>query len=576
MTLENPAQTWKPANFGKQSLYLLINIKPPVTPQVGRIGHSTTGGVERPQNQRPSTRVVYGQQVTLPVGRQGDKTKSTCNSFLRLKLTLANDVETNPGPQISITTQNVSGMKDINKSRRIFNNAYKDLRAEIAIVGLQETHIDETHEQRITHQWRHQAIISPSTGNAKGTILPYNENSFDLVNETDKDPEGRWASLTATKADTTYLFCCVYGPNNQHRTFYQALIETINNKVRNHQVNAIFILGDLNLNLNRNDRRIPADKRNATNDIRSLMYNESLTVLSDPSKHTWQRGNNHSTIDFIIGPKHYKNCTKTANTWGKEISDHAAITCQITQQEAKRANIPRINLEFTEDDELSDLFRDELKRIIDQTDNTNWNPHTQLEFVKTAIRSAAAFVEGIYKNKFNNQLKDSQIRLNQLHMDLDHIDLTEEDKNRTNEAILQEKTINDELLERRSKYLANRARLNWIEKGEKNNKYFMNIIKANGTKQMINELNINGESVTDHKTFPGHIHKFYNKLYNNEGNKNHIDEYLQSITVNELNDEDNRDLSKPITLAELTNTLRTTSGTTPGPDGIGNQVYKIC
>jgi len=60
------------------------------------------------------------------------------------------------------------------------------------------------------------------------------------------------------------------------------------------------------------------------------------------------------------------------------------------------------------------------------------------------------------------------------------------------------------------------------------------------------------------------------------GDNTHIDEFLESIETEKITEEDNRNLTKPITLNELTMTLRSSSRTTPGPDSIGNQVYKIC
>jgi len=133
-----------------------------------------------------------------------------------------------------------------------------------------------------------------------------------------------------------------------------------------------------------------------------------------------------------------------------------------------------------------------------------------------SIRTVAAHAEGIYKNKFNKQLN----RLDTLHKKLDQtndIITTQE----INEQSAIEKNSNNELLERRGKYLANRARLNWIEKGEKNNKYFMNLIKSNSNKQSINELIINDTSTKDQESFLGHIFDFYNYLYNNTGDKTH-------------------------------------------------------
>jgi len=62
----------------------------------------------------------------------------------------------------------------------------------------------------------------------------------------------------------------------------------------------------------------------------------------------------------------------------------------------------------------------------------------------------------------------------------------------------------NESLERRSKYLAQRARIQCTEKGEKSNKYFLNLIKTQNTKQEINSLIIDNTETNDRESFKTH------------------------------------------------------------------------
>jgi len=193
--------------LGKQTTFATITSSRKATPFVGRVGQTLSGGVERPNVKRPSTRVVYGHQIISSVERQRNKFASICNCYLRRILLQANDVETNPGPTIQISTHNISGMRNLDKCRRILNNANKLNKGEILIIGLQETHLDNTHVNRLNLQWRLQHIMSPSEGNAKGTLLLYDERNFETIITKGSDPEGRWALIIANKNDTTYLFC---------------------------------------------------------------------------------------------------------------------------------------------------------------------------------------------------------------------------------------------------------------------------------------------------------------------------------------------------------------------------------
>jgi len=147
--------------------------------------------------------------------------------------------------------------------------------------------------------------------------------------------------------------------------------------------------------------------------------------------------------------------------------------------------------------------------------------------MKQSIRSAANHTEGIYKRKFNDELKQDQTEYNLLNI------LYNKNKNISSEDEIQRiltgfDTVQNQFnksLERRSKYLAQRARIQWTEKGGKSNKYFLNLIKAQNAKQEFNSLVIDNVENYDRKT--------------------------------------NTMLNRQLTLAEITDTLRKSAGTTP-------------
>jgi len=60
-----------------------------------------------------------------------------------LLLILAHDVETNPGPDIEIHSYNARGLKEYEKLKRLLNYFNKTLSKHIGIVFLQETHLNQ-------------------------------------------------------------------------------------------------------------------------------------------------------------------------------------------------------------------------------------------------------------------------------------------------------------------------------------------------------------------------------------------------------------------------------------------------
>lgn len=64
------------------------------------------------------------------------------NHYYKLKLTISNDVETNPGPKLSIYTYNAKGLAEYSKLKRLLNYIYKANKSETNVWFLQETHLD--------------------------------------------------------------------------------------------------------------------------------------------------------------------------------------------------------------------------------------------------------------------------------------------------------------------------------------------------------------------------------------------------------------------------------------------------
>ena len=68
--------------------------------------------------------------------------KNKYNHFSRI-LRLANDIETNPGPKVSIQMYNVRGLKEYNRTKKILNHFHPILRQGLGIAVIQETHLTE-------------------------------------------------------------------------------------------------------------------------------------------------------------------------------------------------------------------------------------------------------------------------------------------------------------------------------------------------------------------------------------------------------------------------------------------------
>ena len=136
------------------------------------------------------------------------------------------------------------------------------------------------------------------------------------------------------------------------------------------------------------------------------------------------------------------------------------------------------------------------------------------------------------------------------------------------------KLIDDE----RTKGLLLRARCQWHEQGEKSNKYFLRQCSRNKTKSTINKLLREDNSETSLQAeILEMTGNYYRKLYsdNNEKSRNEKIQYLNTITMPKMSEEDKLNCEGELTIEELAKALKTCKkGKTPGNDGITVEFYQ--
>lgn len=78
------------------------------------------------------------------------KTQLIKKYYLLLTIMLSGDVETNPGPELTICTYNVRGLKCDKKSKTFLNKCYEQFRkCPNMVICIQETHMDEKVSEKL-------------------------------------------------------------------------------------------------------------------------------------------------------------------------------------------------------------------------------------------------------------------------------------------------------------------------------------------------------------------------------------------------------------------------------------------
>ena len=138
-------------------------------------------------------------------------------------------------------------------------------------------------------------------------------------------------------------------------------------------------------------------------------------------------------------------------------------------------------------------------------------------------------------------------------------------------------------MEKEYEYKANGAQIRskqiWIEKGEKNNAYFLGLEKSRQTKKTILKLkDEKGNIVTNQEQIIRLERSFYEKLYS-EDNNNSFDksfEYVSNTKLqHKLSEEESNSCDGYVTLEEITEAINNLkSNKSPGLDGLSTNFYK--
>ena len=112
----------------------------------------------------------------------------------------------------------------------------------------------------------------------------------------------------------------------------------------------------------------------------------------------------------------------------------------------------------------------------------------------------------------------------------------------------------------KTKALIIQSRVEYYEEGEKNSKFFLNLVKKNQDKSLIRSLKINDNLVTKPQKIIDEIKSYYEKLYttrNTDDPSHWLADLEQNNLIPKLSEDEREKLSRPITKDVLLKSLKT-------------------
>ena len=386
-------------------------------------------------------------------------------------------------------------------------------------------------------------------------------------------------------------------PNCHYKAYEQILkIETLMSVIFDKDSTTTFyISGDFNLVLDPEkdsiNRTQTAQEKKYSDKLQSLMikYNliDSYRTLNDYGGYTWSRNNPvfiRSRLDYCFISAHLKSRLLMSSIFAQpNESDHQMLVNEFNMDEVKYGpGILKCNSSLFENEESAKEIK---KKVLDciETIPNHWNPHQTIDFVKMNVRQIMLDEGKRSAKRDKTILEYSNIEIERLNKKMNKIlanENTEDNKTmskiiRLTESLALAREELDVIKAKETEKLIFRSRVQWAEKGEKSNKYFLNLLKERQKKTIIRKIISNGNVNTKPDEITRAITNFYKELYKEQNNINEFNPEEELFKdMPKLDETDKKGLGEPITLDELTRTLNTCKESAPGQDGITYDTYR--
>ena len=458
---------------------------------------------------------------------------------------------------------------------------------------LQETHAITSDHDKWENEWDGKIFYSDGQSNSRGvaTLIPQELiNNFELL-DTKADNYGRYLLIYCKIFNAELILINTYGPTKDNPSaqndFYTSLYELIDF----YSDKNIIIGGDLNTYLNiKIDKKGGQIEKQSTfsQNINNLCEEFSLIDIwrmRNPNVNKYTRiersrnGIVQSRLDYFLTSISLSYLITNTNISPGNSSDHSIISLTIkTSEISKRGKgYWKLNNNLLNDKDYVNLINDKLTEI---KANVQMADKTQLwEYVKCQLRTDT-ILYACKKAKENKKLEQElKTKLQSFETKLNNKENIEELEY---QEYIRAKSDWESHIIRKNNGIILRSKAKWVEEGEKNTKYFLNLEKRNFNNTCIKTLiNKNEEEITDMKLIIEEEKMFYKQLYTSKLNKTNTthqitNSFIYDNHVPKISNIDKNNCDMPITIVECGKALQLLpNNKSPGSDGFTTNFYKF-
>ena len=484
--------------------------------------------------------------------------------------------------QIKTVTLNVRGLNRSTKRRSIFRWLHSQ---KAHFYFLQETYSDEKSKAFWEAEWGGKIFCSHGTKHSKGVMILPNPKYDIEVTKVEKDNNGRLIVLVTKMNDANLVLMNLYSPNDisQQVQFFDKVM----NKLSNYAGENIIVGGDFNCALTESDKiggKPVENKKRVRDKITQLcdLYDlQDIWREMNPKKKqfTWRDKayKVQCRLDYFLASQNLANLTKECSIVHAPGSDHCAVKLFIQSDSLNKKAGPgfwKFNSSLLEDEDYINEFKANIenyrnKYLYLDDKGLRW------DLMKMEIRGFTIAYAKRKAKKKRNEEKKLEEQLNELLGQSAQCKTNPHLRTKIQSIQMRLKRITDQKV--KGAILRSKAR--WVEYGEKNTRYFLNLEKKKGEKKTIIKLKLNDEMETeDQEIILREEENFYRALYESSNINIATPEsntFFENELINPLSDKNANICEGKITKEECKKALNEMGiGKSPGSDGLTSEFYK--
>ncbi len=483
-------------------------------------------------------------------------------------------------PSIHIFSVNVRGIRS-KKKRLQFFCLFKKLNYDI--ICIQESYVTEEVVGEWQKEWAGEMIYVEGTGHSSGQLILFRKG-FDCTVTLEHRSE-RILAVDVEINNQHVAIMNVYAPQsgNEKILFFEQVSAILNGL----QTPSVLLCGDFNTVLN-NELDIISGEKHSDHTVTKFnalleecdLYDAWRLFHPDVKEFTWSRSSPFVArrLDYILCSSDIYDRVFECFIVSISGTDHRGCSTRIRLCDSKKGpGTWHFNGSLLKDTDYVKEMNQLILLFYNDPNYSENDDQMRWELLKLKIKN---FTIDYCKRKSVQRRHDNISLYNNLN-DLDNA----LGRDPTCPITLAKRDAVKFKIELAEQHLARaaqiRAKAQWVEKGEKNNKYFLGLEKAKANARIMDNLiDKEGKVVTDQREILNMQRNYFAELYTNKVDSNNLDEKIESFLggseLPTLTEEQKHECEGLLTEKEVLEALKEMkNGSSPGCDGLSTEFIKF-